>query len=167
MIQVARTISSSASFLGGFRAAVPGRAARFGSAGFDTQYPTAPRARAQDRIPSFAYSIRRTPLAKAADDQSPFLDACSVSRGVAQVSKSFVETPTDIVSAARSAARALVEREHRLTLSKMLAYERVAASIGASPGWLRKFVGGYEAKPDLIIGFNILAHYARVTAPRH
>lgn len=75
-----------------------------------------------------------------------------------------VEIPTDIVAHARSCARALVEREHRLTLSKMLAYERVAASIGASSGWLRKFVGGYEAKPDLVVGFNIIALHAHINS---
>ena len=78
-----------------------------------------------------------------------------------------VEIPTDIVAKARSAAKALVEREHRITLSKMVAYDRVASSVGVSAGWLRKFVGGYEAKPDLTVGFNIIALHERLIAPRN
>jgi hypothetical protein len=114
-----------------------------------------------------AFSIRRPVLAKASDDQVTPSSACSVFEGVVPVRTIDDRNQTDIVAEVRTAARALVEREHRLTLSRMLAYERVAASVGTSAGWLRKFVNAYpDAKPDLVVGFNILAHHARVTSPR-
>ena len=42
----------------------------------------------------------------------------------------------------------------------MAAYEMVAQTIGASPGWLRKLIKGYEAKePRASIYENIRANY--------
>jgi hypothetical protein len=70
---------------------------------------------------------------------------------------------TTIVDDARRAAAALVDRERANLHSKMLAYQRIAEQVGASPEWLRKFIGGYaEAKPSLVVGFNILRLYSRV-----
>jgi hypothetical protein len=45
----------------------------------------------------------------------------------------------------------------------MAAYERVAQMVGASELWVRRFVCGYsEAKPSLVVGFNILESYRRI-----
>lgn len=66
----------------------------------------------------------------------------------------------NIASLTRSAAHALIEREERKTGSRMAAYENVAATIGASSSWLRKFVSGEASIP--IIGFNILSQYDRL-----
>ncbi|MBR0868913.1 hypothetical protein JQ633_00975 [Bradyrhizobium tropiciagri] len=42
----------------------------------------------------------------------------------------------------------------------MAAYKAVAAAVGASPGWLRKLIKGYEAKePRATIYENIRAQY--------
>jgi hypothetical protein len=42
----------------------------------------------------------------------------------------------------------------------MTAYEQVARNVGASSGWIRKFVRGYEAKePRASLYENIRAHY--------
>jgi hypothetical protein len=51
----------------------------------------------------------------------------------------------------------------------MVAYERVAGSIGTSASWLRKFIKGHEVKePGWRTGWNILDQYSkfcdRVTA---
>lgn len=63
----------------------------------------------------------------------------------------------------RSAAEVLVDREERRTGSRMLAYASVAATIGTTADWVRKFVGTTEAKePKLSVGFKILQIYSRV-----
>ena len=65
-----------------------------------------------------------------------------------------------VTNLTRSRAHALVERAERQTGSRMAAYEMVAQTIGASPGWLRKLIKGYEAKePRATIYENIRAHY--------
>lgn len=127
--------------------------------------------------PAIFFSIRRSVLAKGRDGsdltrhfRSTPSDMCSVSEGIAQVRTIIARNRTtetiDITRAARDAATALVNREYRRTMSRMVAYENVAATIGASSSWLRKFVNCYpDAKPDLVVGFNILVHYARITAP--
>jgi hypothetical protein len=46
----------------------------------------------------------------------------------------------------REIASELVAIERRKTGSRMVAYEAVAAAIGTSSGWLRKFIAGHEAK---------------------
>lgn len=70
-----------------------------------------------------------------------------------------------IVERARHAAVYLVEREQRAAGSRMAAYDRVGSMIGASGGWLRKFIGrSHEVRPDLVVGFNLLELYDRVCA---
>ena len=67
---------------------------------------------------------------------------------------------SSVTALTKSAAQALIEREERRTGSRMVAYVNVAASVGASWEWLRKFVSpsSHEAKrPDIEVGFNILA----------
>lgn len=159
---------SAAAYPARTTAAASGRSERHAPAG--TQHTATLRLDgAQARNPSLLCSIVRRPLAKAlADDLRVIPLDHNVSRGSAVVQTIVVEIPTDtdIVVKARAAAKALVEREHRITLSKMVAYDRVASSVGVSAGWLRKFVGGYEAKPDLTVGFNILALHERLIAPR-
>lgn len=78
-----------------------------------------------------------------------------------------ISGPAEIVEAARSAAKGIVDIEERRTLSRMVAYENAANMVGVSTSWLRKFVNNYpDAKPDLVAGFNILMKYARLTAGR-
>jgi hypothetical protein len=45
----------------------------------------------------------------------------------------------------------------------MAAYEMVATTVGTSSEWLRKFIGGREAKePGWTAGWNILDQYTRI-----
>lgn len=68
-----------------------------------------------------------------------------------------------IIDQARFCAVELVRRNERETGSRMVAYERVGSMIGASSGWLRKFIGrSPDVRPDLIVGFNLLQIYDRV-----
>lgn len=47
----------------------------------------------------------------------------------------------------------------------MAAYEQVARTVGASSGWIRKFVRGYEAKePRATLYENIKASYEALCA---
>lgn len=76
------------------------------------------------------------------------------------VQKRTMQNSAHILGLARSAAATLVEREQRKTGSRMTAYEAIAASIGTSSSWVRKFVGrSPDVKPDLVIGLNILSLY--------
>jgi len=63
-----------------------------------------------------------------------------------------MSSATAVMDTARRAASALVEREERRTRSRMAAYEAVAAMVGTSGAWVRKFVNGY----------NILTLYGRL-----
>lgn len=78
--------------------------------------------------------------------------------------RSTMSTAAQMTIRARGAASALFERERRKTGSRMAAYENVAAMVGASASWLRKFINGsHEVKqPDWTVGWNILAVYERV-----
>lgn len=55
---------------------------------------------------------------------------------------------------ARSRARELVARAERKTGSRMLAYQRVAQSIGVSAEWLRRLVNDYSAKEPRAAAFE-------------
>jgi len=67
------------------------------------------------------------------------------------------------VAFTRSVANALVERAERQTGSRMAAYEMVAATVGTSASWLRKFIKGDESKePGWTTGWNILDQYSRI-----
>jgi hypothetical protein len=77
--------------------------------------------------------------------------------------KSQIPNAAHIVDQARFAAVELVRREQRSTGSRMAAYDRVGSMIGASAGWLRKFIGRCpDVSPDLVVGFNLLQIYDRV-----
>lgn len=63
----------------------------------------------------------------------------------------------------RRAAKILVQREEIQTQSRMLAYERVGQTVGASGMWVRRFVKGYEgAGLTYAVATNIIGHYERI-----
>jgi hypothetical protein len=63
----------------------------------------------------------------------------------------------------RRAAKILVEREEIRSQSRMLAYERVGQTVGASGMWVRRFVKGYEgAGLTYAVATNIIGHYERI-----
>ena len=66
-----------------------------------------------------------------------------------------------LTSITRSALGALVEREERRTGSRMVAYEVVAQTIGASSAWVRAFLSKSEAvkEPRITLFQNIRASY--------
>lgn len=75
-------------------------------------------------------------------------------------SKKTMSSAAHIIETTRRATAALVEREERRVGSRMVAYEIVASTVGASSSWIRKFVGRCPSlKPDLVIGFNIVRAY--------
>ena len=62
-------------------------------------------------------------------------------------------------------AKRLFEREWLRTQSRMLAYERVGQTIGASGAWVRRFVKGYEGSGlTWTVGQNIVAAYHQLCA---
>lgn len=76
------------------------------------------------------------------------------------VQKRTMQNSARILDLTRSAAAMLVERKQRQTGSRMTAYEAIASSIGTSSSWLRKFLGrSPDAKPDFILGLNIISSY--------
>lgn len=66
-----------------------------------------------------------------------------------------------LTSITRSALGALVEREERRSGSRMVAYEVVAQTIGASASWVRAFLAKSEAvkEPRITLFQNIRASY--------
>lgn len=70
----------------------------------------------------------------------------------------------EMTTLARSSAAAWVEREERRTGSRMVAYEIVAQSVGASADWIRRFITDRDRakEPSLTVGWNILTLYRRV-----
>lgn len=66
-----------------------------------------------------------------------------------------------LTSVTRSALGALVEREERRTGSRMVAYEQVAQTIGASASWVRAFLARSEGakEPRITLFQNIRASY--------
>lgn len=66
-----------------------------------------------------------------------------------------------LTSITRSALGALVEREERRTGSRMVAYEQVAQTIGASASWVRAFLSKSEGakEPRITLFQNIRASY--------
>ena len=75
--------------------------------------------------------------------------------------KQTMNAAVGILDRTRGMTAALVERAERETGSRMSAYERVAATVGMSASWVRKFVAGNDdAKcPSLIAGLNIISQY--------
>lgn len=71
---------------------------------------------------------------------------------------------SSVTALTKSAAQALVHREERRIGSRMVAYEVVAQTVGASADWIRKFVNGYDGakRPDVEVGFNLMTVYSRI-----
>lgn len=70
---------------------------------------------------------------------------------------------TDVLDTTRTMATELVARAERETGSRMTAYRRVAAGLGVSASWVRKFVAGDPAtRVSLVAGINILNQYRRL-----
>ena len=79
--------------------------------------------------------------------------------------KSKTMSNADITALTRNAAAMVVQRRERDSGSRMVAYEQVAAMVGVSSDWLRKFIAkSSDATPNLVAGLNILAAYDRMCA---
>lgn len=80
----------------------------------------------------------------------------------AKIGKKFAMSNVDIIGPTRRMATLLVERQERVTGSKMTAYDDIASAIGASSSWLRDFIGrSPRVKPDLQVGWNIITQYRK------
>ncbi len=67
------------------------------------------------------------------------------------------------LSEVRSKAFALVSKAETATGSRMLAYEQVGQTVGASGMWVRRFIKKYEGVGlDWVVGQNIIARYAAI-----
>jgi hypothetical protein len=84
-----------------------------------------------------------------------------VSRVLSKFARKKAMSAAALNSITRSALGALVEREERRTGSRMVAYEVVAQTIGASASWVRAFLGKSEAvkEPRITLFQNIRASY--------
>jgi hypothetical protein len=84
-----------------------------------------------------------------------------VSRVMSKFARKKAMSAAALNSITRSALGALVEREERRTGSRMVAYEIVAQTIGASSSWVRAFLGKSEAvkEPRITLFQNIRASY--------
>lgn len=66
----------------------------------------------------------------------------------------------NMIALSRSAAAGLVRHEEDRSGSRMEAYETVAAAVGTSSEWLRKFISRKEGKePRISVGFKLLTSY--------
>lgn len=80
----------------------------------------------------------------------------------AKIGKKFAMSNVDIIGPTRRMATLLVERQERVTGSKMTAYDDIASAIGASSSWLRDFIGrSPRVNPDLQVGWNIITQYRK------
>lgn len=72
-----------------------------------------------------------------------------------------MEIAAEFTEETRQALRALVERERRRTGSLMVAYENVAAMIGASSSYIQKFLAKDPIikEPRITLFLNIRAAY--------
>jgi hypothetical protein len=84
-----------------------------------------------------------------------------VSRVMSKSARKKAMSAAALNSITRSALGALVEREERRTGSRMVAYEVVAQTIGASASWVRAFLAKSEAvkEPRITLFQNIRASY--------
>jgi hypothetical protein len=84
-----------------------------------------------------------------------------VSRVMSKFARKKAMSAAALNSITRSALGALVEREERRTGSRMVAYEVVAQTIGASASWVRAFLAKSEAvkEPRITLFQNIRASY--------
>ena len=71
-------------------------------------------------------------------------------------------TAVETMDRARPIAVALVDREQRQSLSRRVAYGRVALRIGVSVSWLRKFIGRQPVTLAANELLNLLAAYRRL-----
>lgn len=64
----------------------------------------------------------------------------------------------------RSTIALWVHREEHLTGSRMAAYQNIAATVGTSADWIRRFYRGDAAvkEPGWALGCNIIENYKRV-----
>lgn len=70
---------------------------------------------------------------------------------------------SEVMNNTRGFVAALVEREERISGSRMVAYENVAAQLGKSATWVRRIFKGYpDAMPDFVTGLNIVSLYDRI-----
>jgi len=89
----------------------------------------------------------------------------SMQKGIAKMVSEFARkkamSAAALTSITRSALSALVEREERRTGSRMVAYEVVAQTIGASSSWVRAFLSRSEGvkEPRITLFQNIRASY--------
>jgi hypothetical protein len=84
-----------------------------------------------------------------------------ISRVLSKFARKKAMSAAALTSITRSALGALVEREERRTGSRMVAYEVVAQTIGASSAWVRAFLGKSEGvkEPRITLFQNIRASY--------
>jgi hypothetical protein len=84
-----------------------------------------------------------------------------IAKVLSKIARKKAMSAAALTSITRSALGALVEREERRTGSRMVAYEIVAQTIGASSSWVRAFLGRSEAvkEPRITLFQNIRASY--------
>lgn len=74
--------------------------------------------------------------------------------------KRTMRSAAELTDLTRQMTAALVEREERRSGSRMFGYEAVAGMVGRSSSWVRKFIRrDPDAKPDFIVGLNIVQLY--------
>lgn len=75
-----------------------------------------------------------------------------------------MSSTAELAGMPRSAISAWVEREERRTGSRMVAYQNIAATVGTSADWIRRFYTGHAAvkEPGWTLGCNIIAGYTRI-----
>jgi hypothetical protein len=78
--------------------------------------------------------------------------------------KAPMSSAASIIEPTRSMAAHLVRRAEQESGSRMEAYQSVASAVGATPDWIRKFIGGsVKAKePKATVWVNIIRHYDRI-----
>jgi len=84
-----------------------------------------------------------------------------IAKVLSKIARKKAMSAAALTSITRSALGALVEREERRLGSRMVAYEIVAQTIGASSSWVRAFLAKSEAvkEPRITLFQNIRASY--------
>jgi hypothetical protein len=84
-----------------------------------------------------------------------------IAKVLSKIARKKTMSAAALTSITRSALGALVDREERRLGSRMVAYEIVAQTIGASSSWVRAFLGKSEAvkEPRITLFQNIRASY--------
>jgi len=88
----------------------------------------------------------------------------SVQVGTKVVRKSTMSKAVANADLTKELARSLVDHAGRECGSRMTAYKDVAAAVGTSAMWLRRFIHGYTdvKEPGWTVGWNIIDHYKKV-----